>query len=214
MLADVDKNGQVNIGDGVALVNVIVGDQDFAPALLAPAMTADGDEALTLTANGNDGLSLALTNNRAYTAFQFDLYVPEGTDVAQMLLNAQRKQKHQLLYNKVADGHYRVAAISTSNRTFNGNDGELLAITLDGFTSYDIAMRNILFFDAAGNSYQFDDISMTNDAGTTGIAERNNVMEEVAGSDTIIYDLQGRKVEKSNLTKGLYIVNSKKVVIK
>ncbi len=214
VLADVDKNGQVNIGDGVALVNVIAGDLSFAPALMAPAMTADGDEALTLTANGNDGLSLALTNSRAYTAFQFDLYVPDGTDVAQMLLNAQRKQKHQLLYNKVEDGHYRVAAISTSNRAFNGNDGELLAITLDGFTSDDIAMRNILFFDAAGNSYQFDDISMMNDAGTTGIAERNDVMEESAGSDIIIYDLQGRKVEKSNLTKGLYIVNGKKVVIK
>lgn len=47
------------------------------------------------------------------------------------------------------------------------------------------------------------------DGGTTGIVELRNQMEEVREG---IFDLSGRRVE--NPTKGLYIVNGKKVIIK
>jgi len=47
------------------------------------------------------------------------------------------------------------------------------------------------------------------DGGTTGVNEVRGKMEEVSGE---YYDLQGRRV--SQPTKGLYIVNGKKVIIK
>jgi hypothetical protein len=206
ILADIDNSGEVNIGDAVALVNEIAGDQNFVKAMRAPRWAETTDEALRLMAAGN-GLSLILENQRDYTAFQFDLFVPEGTDVAQMLLNAQRKQKHQLLYNKVEEGHYRVAALSTSNRTFQGNDGELLSFVVDG--GGDVAIRDIHFFTADGGDYTFEALYM-NYGAETGIGSTEN--EIVNGKS--IYDLNGRKMVNGKLPQGIYIVNGKKVFIK
>lgn len=214
ILADINSSGEVNIADAVCLVNEIAGDQNFAKPMMAPRKAETSEDVLTLT-EGETGLSLALENQRDYTAFQFDLYVPEDVDVAQMQLNAQRKQKHQLLYNKVEDGHWRIAALSTSNRTFNGNDGELLSVVYDGIMNDEVAIRNIHFFTADGSDYQFDDISLS---GTTAIHSLNNGQGTNVGFSTV-YDMQGRKImsgDSSNrqLPKGLYIINGKKVVIK
>lgn len=208
ILADINSDGDVNVGDAVSLVNLIAGDQNFAKPMMAPRKAETSDDALSLIEGGN-GLSLALQNNRDYTAFQFDLYVPEGTDVTQMLLNVQRKQKHQLLYKKVNEGHWRVAALSTSNRSFEGNDGELLSITLDGISNEGVTLSNILFFDTEGNGYQFDDITLN---GTTAIEIPLPTLPRGEGA---VYTLDGRRISESSvLPKGIYIVNGKKVVVK
>ena len=49
------------------------------------------------------------------------------------------------------------------------------------------------------------------DDGTTGISLTPNPSPEGEGS---IYDIQGRKLQATPTTKGLYIVNGKKVVVK
>lgn len=214
ILADINSSGEVNIADAVCLVNDIAGDQNFAKPNRAPKHNA-ANETLLLTTDNENYLSLALQNERDYTAFQFDLYVQEDVNVMQMMLNKLRKQKHQLLYNKVEDGHWRVAALSTSNRTFNGNDGELLSVVYDGIMNDEVAIRDIHFFTADGSDYQFDDISLS---GTTAIHSLNNGQGANVESSTV-YDMQGRKImsgDSSNrqLPKGLYIINGKKVVIK
>ena len=205
ILADINNNGEVNLGDAVCLVNMIAGDQNMVKAMHAPRRVEVSEEALTLTLT-DEGLSLSLENQRGYTAFQFDLYVPEAMDVTSMLLNAQRKQRHQLLYNKVEDGHWRVAAISTSNHAFNGHAGELLSIAVNSIANDDISIRNIRFFDTQSNEYEFDDICLS---GTT-----TNIEDLTPSSkgEASVYDLQGRKVVNSQLPRGIYIVNGKKVV--
>jgi len=207
ILADINRDGSVNIGDAVTLVNDIVGDQNFVRAKRASSRTAESEDVLSLTQT-DEGLALVLANQRDYTAFQFDLFVPDGTDVARMLLNAERKQKHQLLYNKVEEGHYRVAALSTSNRTFQGNDGELLSIALNSDNDGEIAIRNIHFFDTKGGDYMFNEILY--EGATTGIA----VTPSTTPMDGAFYTIDGRRIGKKPATKGLYIVNGKKVVIK
>ena len=57
-----------------------------------------------------------------------------------------------------------------------------------------------------------DEVIMNED-GTYGNATGINIVTGDA-SKSIIYDLLGRRIEKSQLTKGLYIVNGKKVLIK
>lgn len=208
ILADINYDGSVNIGDAVALVNDIAGDQNFVKGQrMAPKRIPDNDELLTLNEQEDHSLSLALENQRDYTAFQFDLYVPEGINVAKMLLNAQRKQKHQLLYNKVEERHYRVAALSISNRTFQGNDGELLNFSLEGGVSGDVNIRDIHFFDADGSDYRFSDLQSCSATEISSLKE-----EQTTTRPHDIYDLQGRKVE--TMSHGIYIVNGKKVIKK
>ena len=211
ILADINYNGEVNVGDAVALVNEIAGEQNFVKPWRAPQQNSVADDVLTLTSTDN-GMSLCMENERNYTAFQFDLFLPAGTDATDMLLNAQRKQGHQLIYNKVEEGHYRVAAISTSNRTFSGYKGELLAVGLEGIASEDICLRNIRFFTTDGEEHRFDDIVMQSSTATDIASPRQPSNEEAQD----IYDLQGRKMVNGKWlngksSKGIYIVNGKKI---
>ena len=206
VLADINSDGGVDIGDAVTLVNDIAGDQNFARAYNMPKNVAEGSDELTLTESSN-GLSLCLANQRDYTAFQFDLYVPEETDVMQMQLNKERKQKHQLLYNKVEDGHWRVVALSTSNRTFAGNDGELLNLTLNDVVG-NVTVRDIIFFDTMGNSHPFSDISLATTT-KTDLATSNPQRKEES-----VYTLDGRRINGKPSKKGIYIINGKKFIMK
>ena len=160
------------------------------------------DDALTLIER--DGTqSLFLKNGRFYTAFQFDLYVHDGTDVKQMLLNAERNQGHQLLYNKVENGHYRVAALSFRNNEFNGNDGELLNIVLSNASANEVNICDICFFDTEGNKYLFDDIEG---------AITTDLIPALSQETKDIYDLQGRK--HATIQRGINIGGGKKVIVK
>ncbi len=204
-LADLNKDNSVNLGDAVVLVNHIAGDVNFVKAMAAPNEMIEHGDALSLTKTGKT-LALNLTNRRAYTAFQFDLYVDDEANVTRMALNAQRKQEHQLFYNKVENGHYRVAVLSTSNRTFNGNEGELLSFIMDAEPSADTEIRNIRFFDTKGNAYAFDAIGI-------GLETGLKVMQDAASkAQGVIYDLQGRRLTK--VQRGVNIVNGKKFLQK
>ena len=204
VLADINKDSEVNLGDAVILVNDIAGDQNFVKAWNAPSQTIAHDVLYMSDSNGT--LSLNLENEREYTAFQFDLFVPEGAEVSQMLLNAGRKQGHQLIYNKVEEGHYRVAALSTSNQTFNGNIGELLNITLNGISGEEVRLCNIHFFDAEGQNYLYEDLE------STIATEIESLHPAFSQSEGAIYDIQGRRQER--MLHGINIVGGKKVVVK
>ena len=204
ILADINKDREVNLGDAVTLVNNIAGNQNFVKAWNAPSQTTANDVLCISESNG--ALSLNLENERDYTAFQFDLYVPENSNISQMMLNAGRKQGHQLIYNKVEEGHYRVAALSTSNQTFNGNIGELLNITLNGISGEEVRLCNIHFFDAEGQNYLFEDLE------STIATEIESLHPAFSQSEGAIYDIQGRRQER--MLHGINIVGGKKVVVK
>lgn len=207
LLADINSDDQVNIADAVALVNEIAGNTTFAKVFFTPKKNHSADEHLTLTENRDHSLSLSMENSSAYTAFQFDLLMNSDVDVMEMQLNNSRKNGHQLLFNKVGDGHYRVVALSTSNNSFNGNAGELLNFQLDGFNTEGLTVSNIHFYTSRGGDKQFDDLTVQ--GGTTAIDLQS--AEEKLGTDAV-YDLQGRK--QSTLKRGVNIVNGKKVMVK
>ena len=209
LLADLNSDGEVNVADAVVLVNEIAGDQNFAKAFGAPRQDL-GDDCLTLTENPDHSLSFSMDSQRNYTAFQFDLYTNSEIDVMNLCLNTARKKGHQILYNKMDEGHYRVAVFSTGNDVFCGNNGELLNLRFDGFSTSDVTACNIHFVTADGTDHRFDNLAVQGE--TTGINLTPNpptVVEEK------IYDLSGRRVsESSALPKGVYIVNGKKVMVK
>ncbi len=205
VMADLNNSNSVNVADAVVLVNEIAGDVNYAKPMWAPVVN---DDVLALAGDGNR-LSLLMEGNGQYAAFQFDLWLPTDLDVTDVQLNDSRRQGHQLLYNKVGNGHYRVAAISTAANSFSGNSGELLGLTLDGFATDDIRMDNIHFVTTRGADIAFDDLGVNH--GSEGVATGITSPAKEKESETI-YNLNGQRLTVPQ--KGLNIIGGKKVTVK
>ena len=205
-LADLNADNNVNIGDAVTLVNHIAGDQNYVKALDPSCLSYDYDQCqLQLQSAGQNALSLCFDGEADFTAFQFDVDVPEGTDISTISFNGMRKDGHKLLYNKLAEGRYRVTAFSFSNAVFRGSKGELLQFCINGQATDDICVHDIHFITTNGKDITFDSLYVS---GTeTGIAHTS-----VNEDSDIIYDLLGRKLSK--MQRGVNIINGKKVVSK
>jgi len=206
-LADLNYDDQVNVADAVVLVNEIAGDINWSRSMRR-VLQDDHNDLLSLTENGDHTLSLQLDGSSHYVAFQLDLITPANVDVAEIRLNSLRKQKHQLFYNKVNERKWRVVALSTSNREFEGSSGELLNIMLDGFTSNDVLVDNIHFVTAEGIDVPFDNICLSKEGATTGINNR------YADTDhqKRIYNLKGQRLTAPD--KNINIKDGKKVINK
>ncbi len=207
-LADLNFDNTVNIADAVTLVNHIAGDQNFVKAAQPIVRSNDATPCLLQLQNsGQKALSLCLNGDTDFTAFQFEVELPANTDISAMHINAQRKNGHQLLYHKVSDNRYRVAALSLSNAVFKGSEGELLNISIDGLPTDDVCIRDIHFVKANGTDVTFDGLSVT---GTiTGITE---IVNSESSNCKLVYDLQGRR--RTTLQRGLNIVGNKKIIKK
>lgn len=117
----------------------VQGDTFFAPHIGAVDFTAEqaGEEVT---------FSVVLNADRPVTAFQFDLYLPEGMEMTfdedeyeNILLSTARttERKHTLTSQQMPDGAWRVLCYSDKNNTFAGNEGEVCTIRVK--TSADMA---------------------------------------------------------------------------
>lgn len=204
-LADLNKDFAVNIADAVVLVNHIAGEQNFVKAELPINSLNDYEScSLGLQYGEMNDLSFCLTGGTDFTAFQFEIDVPEGMNISAMQINSLRKDGHQLLLKRVADNRYRVAALSLSNTTFKGNDGELLNISLEGTGSDDICIHDIHFITTKGTDIVFDSLRIN--GAETGIADIHHE------GNRPVYDLQGRR--RSTLQRGVNIVGGKKMIVR
>lgn len=80
--------------------------------------------------NGNTVvIPVSLTNAAEVTAFQTDLYLPEGFELQDITMS-DRKADHELTMNPRADGSVRLLCYSMSLAPFAGNEGELFYITV------------------------------------------------------------------------------------
>ena len=101
-------------------------------------------------------------------------------------------------------GYY---ALNVSNDYFTNNSG-----MTDG-SRFVLNMRRILPFEA------YMTTSSTNAPESIGIfddmaTEISEIPNDMLNTVNSVYDLQGRKIEKSNLSKGVYIRNGQKVIIR
>ena len=126
------------------------GDTWFAPHIETVNFPADkaGEEVT---------LSVVLNADRPVTAFQFDLYLPDGMemtfdedDFENILLSTARttERKHTLTSQQMPDGAWRVICYSDKNNTFEGGEGEVCTITVKTNASmangsYPIVFKNM-----------------------------------------------------------------------
>lgn len=189
--ADLDKSNSVDITDAQGIVNIALGITDQASASRAIELA---DNTLSV-----DGTQLLLQNQTMFTGFQMDVTLENGAELNGVQLSDRAKDM-TLVYNKVGNNTWRIAAISLSRTAISGNDGCLLTLDVNG--NGNVNVNNNIFTDANTQGYS---LSLT---APTGISAIKAAMAE----GTVVYDMQGRRVE--NPAKGLYIVNGKKVVLK
>ena len=159
---------------------------------------------MTVAAGSQASLSIMMKSTAPIRGFQFDLYLPEGMTAAknvngriQSSLSANgvdEGDSHTLSFSEQPDGAIRFLCSSMYDETFRNGDIEIATIQVDADISrYFITeqVENML--------------TIANDP--TGIS----VMDALP-ADGKFYDLQGRLVEHP--TKGLYIKNNKKMIIK
>ena len=160
---------------------------------------------VTLTRDANGVISFGIDSPMSFAAFQFDLTLPEGTqvDLAQL---TKRLNAHQLIYNQVDETTYRFAAISLANKVFADRQGAVLNVKATMTDYSDIVAKNIKFVTATGAIVSYDNVES---ASPTGIVEME---AQRSVEDGIYYNLSGIRVD--NPGKGVYILNGKKVIIK
>ncbi len=99
-------------------------------------------------------LVIQLTNEEEYTAFQAEIYFPDGispvkTDDGYCVSLSSRKTNHTISANIVSDGGLKVAAYSMNNESLKGNSGDLFYIDIVSESTFEgpktIEVKEILF---------------------------------------------------------------------
>ena len=206
-LADFDDDEFVTVGDAVVLVGKIA-EGEAAPNINAAPVHFTGSEELTLTRSSNDVVSFGISSPTRYTAFQFDLTLPEGAEVELAQLSERATRGHQLLYNKIGENTYRFASISFNNAPLSKAEGAVVNIQTAYCGSDEVKASNIKFVTTSGVIHTFDNVETAMPTGIVEIAAH----EGAASVNGAYYNLNGVKVERPG--KGVYIVNGKKVIIK
>ena len=120
-------------------------------------------------------MTVNLKNATTFSAFQMDLTLPEGLEIAKnndkldiTLNDARKSDSHVLSYHAISSNKVRIAAYSGSNANLKGNSGALLHIGLKATgnaTTYTATLDNILFTTADEN-----EVSLANASGKVKVS--------------------------------------------
>lgn len=231
--ADVNQNGQVNIADVLGTIDLLHAD---ATAIAREWFWDDAPSAdrlqpadMTIEQSGKARLSIALHNSIGnYTAHQFQLLLPAGVTLAtdadgRYLCEPSLRygDPDQTVYiaeiGADADTEgtlYNVVCTSPTVLPISQHEGNLLTLTLAAEDDTALGqtrgmLRRIVFADTDAAEYVFDDVPF-------GIMIQENTGISLPTVDRLhsgrVYNLSGQRVQTP--TKGVYIVDGKKVLMR
>lgn len=149
---------------------------------------------------------------------QLDVRLPEGLNVVKEdgdliidLLRNSKRNKHTLEANET-EGVVRILVTTTGDATIQGTEGAFISISLKAasdFTSGNIKLEKMKLVPLEGSTVVPEDseCKVNNTAGIEDIPADGYKIGD-------LYDLQGRKVTDSQLSRGIYIMNGRKYVVK
>lgn len=197
--ADMDEDNIIDVADITLVVKAIMEAKPNESQIMGG--TVNTSDNLSLVNMGNGRYAINLTNDNAYVASQFDIKLHEGSTIA--LEKSSRCQNHLLHYERIAEDTYRVVIYSLNNETYTGNDGTLLTMTT-GEADEGVALENALFVNEGNHKAFFGTVPVANGIQTVNVEKAKDS----------IYTIDGRKVTSDMLTKGLFIVNGKIVLVR
>ena len=108
-------------------------------------------------------VNLVLDNETAYTAFQFDLYLPDGLTIipGSAALTDRMASDHTLAVSEIAEGVFRLMSYSLGINAFASNSGALVTLEIAATNDFEgtatITLRNVLFTAVTGVEVPFGD---------------------------------------------------------
>lgn len=205
--ADVNSDGNVTITDCVAAIDLIAAQSSSPHSARTKAHMAFSNTDFISATMERGQLTVNLDNEKRFTAFQMIVNMPKGMTLGCATMDKIRGADHQVVVRNLTGGQYLVAGYSANNDEFIGNSGSLFSIVTDGQAEGDIFISDIEFATTQGEAYYLADITLSS---TPTVI--NEIKYEDSRMKDEIYDLQGRRVVTP--TKGVYIYNGKKAVIK
>jgi hypothetical protein len=196
-----NNDGVIDIFDVTLVVNITLEDDTNNPSGSRAFTRGDNSQAemIRLKAEANN-IYLSIDEAERFTAFQFDITLPEGVELTGVELAAGTTD-HMLKFVKLRGNRYRVVGLSFTNELLATSDGKLIMLQVSNAVSEnDVSIDNVLF------------VTPSNKVATHIDGIEHNQQAE----DDTIYNLSGQKlnVKRQQLSKGVYIINHKKVIIK
>lgn len=240
--ANLNNDEKINVTDIVLLVNIILTQEEVNDAQQAAINRArqnvDNSNSLSIEdfeimEGETQQIAIRLNNSDAFTAFQADIYLPEGLEICQqegkydMVLSARKSDDHVLASAPRNNGSVRMLSYSLGLNEYTESDGDFIYLTVkatEGFIGdFQIEIDNITFVQANQTKCYFAPV-VSNVKGTEYVSvegvEGDELVVKVVGNTIVapegaeVYDLNGIKVNADNLSKGIYIVKVGNQVVK
>ena len=207
--ADVNSDGDVNVTDYVGVANIILygNYQGNVPNAIMALNAESSSIWMDIEYNEDGNMILLMHDARPFAAFQMDIRLPEGFEIVGANM-AKANQTKNLGFTRLQDGTWRLLYGTLENKAVNLVDDNLLTLELasnktdvDGF----VVVDDIFVTDRYASTLRLNAVQNGLPTGFYSI-ERGMVVNGDC------YDLSGRKVDNSQLKKGVYIINGKKII--
>lgn len=190
-LYNVNGEDDIEVTDLVAVVDIIInGAKNTTAAKAMRAKGVTGSATISTEMVGND-LVFNLRNSAELVAIQMDVTIPGAEVTAEHL--SSRATAHSLMCRDLGNETYRIMIVGMSNQSFEGTDGELFRLSLNG-TAGEVEFGKVVASDAKANSYTVS---------VGGIATAINAIS-TQQSAAAIYSVAGKQM--NGMGKGINIV--------
>ena len=216
--ADVNASGSINITDLIAIANIAVGNS-LAPALMAPKAATNDVLSIGDYDPATGTIAINLENATPYAGFQMDVTLPQGLTIEGAELTG-RAASHTLMTGVNPDGSIRLLGFSINNDEIATGSDAIITLKVKANASLD-AYENIIISDIFfTQSNEVESVLPNVTANAPVVTAISQVGSDSEGVD--VYDMKGvlvrQGVTPSEATKGLptgvYVINSKKVLVK
>jgi hypothetical protein len=191
--------------------------------LALTAMAQKGE--LKVDGKGTDQLVISIENDFNLGAFGFKLYLPDGTDLLYSeddedyvyeKNSARLVKKVGVNITKTPDGKGYSFLVGAAGTQVKNNSGEVLTLTLKNPIDGTATIKGISFTNLGENLDKAENVFMDNNENTTiNIELKATAINGISADATksgAIFNMAGQRVSKA--TKGIYVVDGKKVVVK
>ena len=238
--ADVNADGYIDLADAdMAADEVLMAEAPSAVYAYSTPLAAGelygNDALLPLGEDAVVPLSLLSYSGEDYTAMQFDVKVPDGVFIND-IVPAKALETHNFAYEMLDMNTYRVVVYSDDNRTFNSSDDVILNIDANATSVIEedacvIEILNAYAVDNNNEEVRFDDvkIAFSQSTGVSDVYATFSVkggecmaVTSLEAQEIAVYSVDGRLVRKVRvnagttriaLPAGVYVVNGEKVLV-